>query len=302
MFHRFFINSSGISRLSGKLTDLFSSRGSKARSKFSFRYFSKGGSKSHNLCICVYFFLCEYLLASFSVYVIVYSCVNVHLCVFVCTSACHVSLLERYKPSAFVYFCLCCGVDMFFGILKLVPTSQWEWGRICPEYVWSWKVGWCYIRMGMGGPWKFRDQAGCDPESMITERCPVTVDVLGKVRTNEMRGQPRDDMGYKQIQTSNSFWFFQAFPWQYSIAGNFCHWSGQKGDYLSQDKSFQRSRMSGCIFTKYKCWWGWWEAVVDTSMYEDEWVVVGCVGVVLERVREILLMPQDGRRRGRTPF
>ena len=152
MFHRFLINSSGISRLSGKLTDLFSSRGSKARSKFSFHYFSKGGSKSHNLCICVYFFLCEYLLASFSVYVIVYSCVNVHLCVFVCTSACHVSLLERYKPSAFVYFCLCCGADMFFGILKLVPTSQWEWGRIRPEYVWSWKVGWCYIRMGMGGP------------------------------------------------------------------------------------------------------------------------------------------------------
>ena len=124
MFHRFLINSSGISRLSGKLTDLFSSRGSKARSRFSFHYLSKGGSKSHNLCICVYFFLCEYLLASFSVYVIVYSCVNVHLCVFVCTSACHVSLLERYKPSAFVYICLCCGADMFFGILKLVPTSQ----------------------------------------------------------------------------------------------------------------------------------------------------------------------------------
>ena len=34
---------------------------------------------------------------------------------------------------------------------------------------------------------------------MITEKCPVTVDVLGKVRTNEMRGQPRDDLGDKQI-------------------------------------------------------------------------------------------------------
>ena len=51
--------------------------------------------------------------------------------------------------------------------------------------------------------------------------------------------------------TNRSSWpaihfdFFQAFPWQYSIAGNFCPWSGQKGDYLSQGKSFQRSRMSG---------------------------------------------------------
>ena len=35
--------------------------------------------------------------------------------------------------------------------------------------------------MGMGGPWKFRDQAGCDPESMITERCPVTVHLWGKL-------------------------------------------------------------------------------------------------------------------------
>ena len=124
MFHRFLFNSSGISRLSGKLTDLFSSRGSKARSKFSFHYFFKAGSKSHNLCICVYFCLCDYCLTSFSVYVIVHLGENVHLCVFVCSFVCHVSLLERYKPSAFVYFCLCCGADMFFGILKLVPTSQ----------------------------------------------------------------------------------------------------------------------------------------------------------------------------------
>ena len=116
MFHRFLINSSGISRLSGKLTDLFSSRGSKARSKFSFHYFFfQGWVKVSQF---VYFFLCEYLLASFSVYVIVYSCVNVHMCVFVCSSACHVSLLERYKLSAFVYFCLCCGADTFYGILK----------------------------------------------------------------------------------------------------------------------------------------------------------------------------------------
>ena len=140
MFHRFLINSSGISRLSGKLTDLFSSRGSKARSKFSFHYhfFTRLGQ---SLTIC---------LTSFSVYAIVYSCVDVHLCVFVCSSACHVSLLERYKLSSFVYFCLCCGPDTFYGIAKIwflhhngnggefvlnmfeveklvVATSEWEW-------------------------------------------------------------------------------------------------------------------------------------------------------------------------------
>ena len=66
MFHRFLINSSGISRLSGKLTDLFSSRGSKARSKLSFHYyfFSKARSKSHNLshvffCLHDCVFMCK---------------------------------------------------------------------------------------------------------------------------------------------------------------------------------------------------------------------------------------------------
>ena len=194
----------------------------------------------------------------------------------------------------------------------------------CRHVLWNLKIG-SYITMGMGEnlSWtclklksqlvlhqngngravKVQGSSGMRPGIHDYGEMSGHCAPLGKVRTNEMRGQPRDDLGDKQIlMTSNSFWFFQAFPWQYSIAGNFCHWSGQKGDYLSQDKSFQRSRMSGCIFAKYKCWWGWWEAVVDTSMYEDEWVVVGCVGVVLERVREILLMPQDGRRRGRTPF
>ena len=67
------------------------------------------------LCI---FMLCEYLLASFSFYVIVYSCVNMHLCVFVCSSACHVSLLERYKLSAFVYLCI--------SVFVVVPTLSSE--------------------------------------------------------------------------------------------------------------------------------------------------------------------------------
>ena len=33
------------------------------------------------------------------------------------------------------------------------------------------------------------------------------------------------------------------------------------------------------LYNNTNFWWGCWKAVVNTSVYEDEWVVVGCVGL-----------------------
>ena len=159
--------------------------------------------------------------------------------------------------------------------------------------------------MGMGGPWKFRDQAGCDPESMITERCPVTVDVLGKVWTNETRGQPRDDLGDKQIlMTSIHFvcFFFRHFLDNILLQAISVIGADKKATTWAKTRASRSHECQVGLYNNTNFWWGCWKAVVNTSVYEDEWVVVGSVGVVLEGVREILLMPQDGRRRGRTPF
>ena len=133
--------------------------------------------------------------------------------------------------------------------------------------------------MGMGGPWKFRDQAGCDPESMITERCPVTVDVLGKVRTNEMRGQPRDDLGDKQIlMTSNSFWFFSGISLTIFYCRQFLSLERTKRRLPEPRQELPEVTNVRLVCTIIHTLMRMWEAVVDTSMYEGEWVVVVCVG------------------------
>ena len=129
MFHRFLINSSGISRLSGKLTDLFSSRGSKARSKFSFHYFFFQGwvKVSQLVYLCVFLFVW----VSSRVFFCLRNCLFMCKCAFVCF--CMYLCVSRLSSREVQTFSIC----VFLFVL---------W---CRHVLWNLKIG-SYITMGMG--------------------------------------------------------------------------------------------------------------------------------------------------------
>ena len=112
---------------------------------------------------------------------------------------CHVSLLDRYKLSAFVYFCLCCGADTFYGILKFGFFITMGMGENSSEICLKLKSRLVLHQNGNGRAVKVQGSSGMRPGIHDYGEMSGHCAPLGKVRTNEMRGQPRNDLGDKQI-------------------------------------------------------------------------------------------------------